>query len=163
MATFAGDLNQSVVKEKWDKIRIVCSQPFKRDLQFGLSFLKFYTTDTEETQEKFPASAVSASSRPSPEISSPKLLIVPKDFRPKQKNNYSSRQASSDESLLQRLSHTTPCKGSSKIVDQTSSLSRPSPSVPPPKSSSASNSNFNPDSPRFKFLQKINGLKDTKR
>ncbi|XP_018010396.1 uncharacterized protein LOC108667834 [Hyalella azteca] len=42
----ADDLNQAALKERWDRVRVTCTQPFKRGLQYGLAFLKFYCTDS---------------------------------------------------------------------------------------------------------------------
>jgi hypothetical protein len=41
----SGDLSKSALKSKWDRVRIICRQPFKPADPFGLSFLSFYTTD----------------------------------------------------------------------------------------------------------------------
>ena len=41
----SGDLSQSALKKKWDRVLITCRQPFKPAEPFGLSFLCFYTTD----------------------------------------------------------------------------------------------------------------------
>lgn len=40
---YTDDLNGEVVKEKWDKVRIVCIQPFRKDTQFGLSLFRIHT------------------------------------------------------------------------------------------------------------------------
>lgn len=46
---FIVDLDEKAVLERWDRIYITCHQPFKRGLQFGLAFLRFYTTDAVST------------------------------------------------------------------------------------------------------------------
>ncbi|KAJ6664846.1 hypothetical protein lerEdw1_005818 [Lerista edwardsae] len=38
-----GDFLASTLGEKWDRIRLVCSQPFNRHAQFGLSFIRIRT------------------------------------------------------------------------------------------------------------------------
>lgn len=43
-----------VCNEKWDLIKIVCTQPFNRHVQYGLSFVKVYCTEDEppKSEEK---------------------------------------------------------------------------------------------------------------
>ncbi|KAL3308172.1 X-ray repair complementing defective repair in Chinese hamster cells 1, partial [Cichlidogyrus casuarinus] len=36
----------TVASEKWDFIRVVCSQPFNKNLRYGLSFIKFYSPES---------------------------------------------------------------------------------------------------------------------
>ncbi|XP_045593747.1 uncharacterized protein [Procambarus clarkii] len=38
-----GDMSSEAFREKWDKVRIVCLQPFRKDTQFGLSLLRLHT------------------------------------------------------------------------------------------------------------------------
>uniref|UniRef100_A0A8C7E1W2 XRCC1 N-terminal domain containing 1, N-terminal like n=1 Tax=Naja naja TaxID=35670 RepID=A0A8C7E1W2_NAJNA len=46
-----GDLLASALAEKWDRVRLTCSQPFHRHAQFGLAFIRIRTPeDTEESQ-----------------------------------------------------------------------------------------------------------------
>ncbi|XP_015745445.1 short transient receptor potential channel 2-like [Python bivittatus] len=46
-----GDLLASAMAEKWDRVRLICSQPFNRHTQFGLFFLRIRTPrDTEDSQ-----------------------------------------------------------------------------------------------------------------
>ncbi|XP_019617369.1 PREDICTED: uncharacterized protein LOC109464737 [Branchiostoma belcheri] len=40
-------LSEEGRSEMWDRVRIICRQPFRKDLQFGLSFLRLRTPDTE--------------------------------------------------------------------------------------------------------------------
>uniref|UniRef100_A0A1I8HKJ5 XRCC1_N domain-containing protein n=1 Tax=Macrostomum lignano TaxID=282301 RepID=A0A1I8HKJ5_9PLAT len=42
-------LHKPACNEKWDKIRVVCSQPFSKSLQYGLSFIKFVSADEAAT------------------------------------------------------------------------------------------------------------------
>ncbi|KAK7084631.1 Transient receptor putative cation channel, subfamily C, member, partial [Halocaridina rubra] len=37
------DFNSEAAKEKWDRVRIICTQPFRKDAQFGLSLLRLHT------------------------------------------------------------------------------------------------------------------------
>lgn len=38
--------------EKWDRIKIVCTQPFNRHVQYGLSFITFHSPECKEPQPK---------------------------------------------------------------------------------------------------------------
>lgn len=40
---FAADFLEPAVGQKWDRVRLTCSQPFSRQGQFGLSFLRLRT------------------------------------------------------------------------------------------------------------------------
>lgn len=40
-------LSKPECDEKWDRIKIVCTQPFNKHVQYGLSFIKFHTSDKE--------------------------------------------------------------------------------------------------------------------
>lgn len=33
------------MEKKWDRVRIVCSQPFRKNMQFGLTFFKLHSQD----------------------------------------------------------------------------------------------------------------------
>nr|XP_033804031.1 putative short transient receptor potential channel 2-like protein isoform X4 [Geotrypetes seraphini] len=46
-----GDFLPASLSEKWDRVRITCSQPFHKHSQFGLSFLRFRTPLDEEKNE----------------------------------------------------------------------------------------------------------------
>ncbi|XP_042890542.1 uncharacterized protein LOC122265347 isoform X2 [Penaeus japonicus] len=46
------DLDQDAVKEKWDRVRIICTQPFRKDTQFGLALFCLHTTDECHVQEE---------------------------------------------------------------------------------------------------------------
>lgn len=45
-------LVQSVIDEKWDLIKIICTQPFNKHVQYGLSFIKIYVATSETKEEK---------------------------------------------------------------------------------------------------------------
>nr|XP_046254927.1 DNA repair protein XRCC1 isoform X2 [Scatophagus argus] len=36
-------LQKSTAQEKWDKVKIVCSQPYSKNIAYGLSFVKFHS------------------------------------------------------------------------------------------------------------------------
>uniref|UniRef100_A0A1B0GII8 Putative dna repair protein xrcc1 anoplophora glabripennis n=1 Tax=Lutzomyia longipalpis TaxID=7200 RepID=A0A1B0GII8_LUTLO len=44
-------LVEDVVKEKWDFVKIVCSQPFNAHTQYGLSFITIYSPEEEIKEE----------------------------------------------------------------------------------------------------------------
>ncbi|XP_047477655.1 uncharacterized protein LOC125031152 isoform X2 [Penaeus chinensis] len=49
------DLDQNAVKEKWDRVRIICTQPFRKDAQFGLALFCLHTTDESHVQDEVSA------------------------------------------------------------------------------------------------------------
>ncbi|KAK9402694.1 short transient receptor potential channel 2-like [Crotalus adamanteus] len=59
-----GDLLPSALAEKWDRVRVTCSQPFNRHAQFGLAFLRIRTPQDTEGSPGEPAA-------PSPSQASP--------------------------------------------------------------------------------------------
>lgn len=44
-------LNKDVASEKWDRIKVVCTQPFNKNLQYGLSFVT--VSSAAEVKERF--------------------------------------------------------------------------------------------------------------
>ena len=46
-------LNQSVVDDKWNQVKVVCNQPFNKHTQYGLSFIS--VTGTSALPQKSPA------------------------------------------------------------------------------------------------------------
>lgn len=65
-------LIQSVATEKWELVKVVCTQPYNKQQQFGLSFVKFHiaadATDTTAPKPLVPDKflATSATSAASP-------------------------------------------------------------------------------------------------
>lgn len=46
---FAHDsLSDPERKEKWDRIKIVCTQPFNKHMQYGLSFIVLHCSESKE-------------------------------------------------------------------------------------------------------------------
>ncbi|XP_057669634.1 DNA repair protein XRCC1 [Diorhabda carinulata] len=41
-------LSKPECNEKWDRVKIICSQPFNRHVQFGLSFITLHSNETKE-------------------------------------------------------------------------------------------------------------------
>lgn len=39
------DLSKSCIDEMWDKVKVVCVQPFNKSQPYGLSFISFRTDD----------------------------------------------------------------------------------------------------------------------
>ncbi|XP_077432235.1 DNA repair protein XRCC1 [Vanacampus margaritifer] len=39
-----GQLQKSTSQEKWDRVKIVCSQPYSKNIAYGLAFVKFHST-----------------------------------------------------------------------------------------------------------------------
>ncbi|XP_071441192.1 DNA repair protein XRCC1 isoform X2 [Hetaerina americana] len=52
---FASDkLDKAVQKEKWDRIKVVCTQPYNKHMQYGLSFITFHSDSGQEGDEPKP-------------------------------------------------------------------------------------------------------------
>ncbi|RUS76889.1 hypothetical protein EGW08_015358 [Elysia chlorotica] len=46
-------LNKTTADKKWDRVKIVCTQPFAKTSQYGLSFIKFHSpSDQKDTEVK---------------------------------------------------------------------------------------------------------------
>ncbi|XP_065056001.1 DNA repair protein XRCC1-like [Rhopilema esculentum] len=43
-------LNKAVASEKWDRVKLVCSQPYNKDDGYGLSFINLHSPPQEEKQ-----------------------------------------------------------------------------------------------------------------
>ncbi|KAM8976889.1 protein XNDC1N [Pelodytes ibericus] len=63
-----GDFISEVAIEKWDRLRIICSQPFNKQDLFGLSFIRLRSTRSEEdlTQDAAVTPNISQDDGPSP-------------------------------------------------------------------------------------------------
>ncbi|KAH7985771.1 hypothetical protein HPB52_025412 [Rhipicephalus sanguineus] len=57
----AEKLSQSFAKEKWDRIKIVCTQPFNKSIQYGLAFIKLHSPE-ENTSKVEPSPKTSLGS-----------------------------------------------------------------------------------------------------
>lgn len=44
----SSSLITTVAAEEWDRVQVVCTQPFNRSIQYGLSFISFITDDPGE-------------------------------------------------------------------------------------------------------------------
>jgi DNA-repair protein XRCC1 len=45
------DLNKATQSEKWDRVRIVCTQPFNKQLQYGISFITVHAPEEESASK----------------------------------------------------------------------------------------------------------------
>lgn len=51
----AQELNKATLTEKWDRVRLVCTQPFNQHLKYGLSFVTINGQEDESTSKKTPS------------------------------------------------------------------------------------------------------------
>nr|XP_056714786.1 protein XNDC1N [Euleptes europaea] len=67
-----GDFLAGVLGEKWDRVRLTCSQPFNKHAQFGLSFVRIRTPSDDDSKTDLPSSPAQAPPEPtgSPWLSS---------------------------------------------------------------------------------------------
>ncbi|KAI0231139.1 hypothetical protein LSAT2_018469 [Lamellibrachia satsuma] len=49
-----GDFLAEAKNEAWDRLKITCCQPFRKDVQFGISMLQIWSTDPPETDHGLP-------------------------------------------------------------------------------------------------------------
>ena len=47
------EMNKTTQNEKWDRVRLVCTQPFNRQLKFGLSFVTIHAVEKEAPNIKY--------------------------------------------------------------------------------------------------------------
>ncbi|KAM5181642.1 protein XNDC1N [Mantella aurantiaca] len=66
-----GDFLEETAGEKWDRLRITCSQPFNKQAQYGLSFLRLRSALEEEDPNSTPAT------HPHPEKAPPLSDVLP--------------------------------------------------------------------------------------
>ena len=50
----ADKLNSEIAKEKWDTIKAVCTQPFNKNIKYGLSFITVHSAEQKETPVEKP-------------------------------------------------------------------------------------------------------------
>ena len=48
---FPASFCQDVANERWDRVRVICSQPFNKERQFGLQFIDFVADDKQSSCE----------------------------------------------------------------------------------------------------------------
>lgn len=47
----SGSLMKPALEESWDRVKVVCTQPFNKSHPFGLSFISFLTDEEDETSK----------------------------------------------------------------------------------------------------------------
>lgn len=101
-------LMPEVLDEKWDLIKVTCSQGFNRHVKFGLSFVKVYTPDA--------ASTLSSSLS----VSSP--LQLAKNASPKEKKSCDETLGLPKNNVFARFRMRLDSSDSDKESDSSSSL-----------------------------------------
>ena len=51
----ADKLDSEIAKEKWDLIKVVCSQPFNKNLKYGLTFICIHSEDEANEMKQLSA------------------------------------------------------------------------------------------------------------
>lgn len=46
------DLNQDLLTERWDRIKIICTQPFNKHVKYGIAFLTLTSPSEGQKEEK---------------------------------------------------------------------------------------------------------------
>ncbi|CAG0891750.1 unnamed protein product [Darwinula stevensoni] len=100
----SGDMSHGALSEKWDRVRIICCQPFRKDSQFGLSFIRIYSDNND----------VHVSLEASPLVPKTELLFrglqLPSPKQPKLSSNVLALEQS------RHFSGTSPMSGSKNGV-----------------------------------------------
>lgn len=98
-------LSKPECDEKWDRIKIVCTQPFNKHVQFGISFVTLHSNESKLAAPPNPTKIGNFSIRPkSPDmLSAGNLFAKRKDYKQNDKTTTAAaaiRDASSSSSLL---------------------------------------------------------------
>ena len=46
------NLTEESLADEWDRIKVVCSQPYKKDSQFGLAFIRLRSLEDKKDQDQ---------------------------------------------------------------------------------------------------------------
>lgn len=65
----ADKLSKTVANEKWDRVKVVCTQPFNKNITYGLSFIKFHSPP-----ENSAASTTSAMATTNDDLTNPQKI-----------------------------------------------------------------------------------------
>ncbi|XP_035825741.1 DNA repair protein XRCC1 isoform X2 [Aplysia californica] len=137
-------LNKLTAAQKWDRVKIVCTQPFSKTSQYGLSFVKFHSPpsagDSEPKVKRFGAFSVRESGEEDIPVGSlfanrSKLSSV--DAPPTPNGAAAMRAATrlADEQLKNKPSSSTPSLSSTPVTKD-EPRKRPAASSPPHSSKS---------------------------
>ncbi|XP_019724633.1 DNA repair protein XRCC1 isoform X1 [Hippocampus comes] len=163
-----GQLQKSTAQEKWDRVKIVCSQPYSKNIAYGLAFVKFHSppdkndppvtspklTKLGQFRVKDDAPASGSSIQPGSLFFSAKSSPSPKASPQSNKLSYAAAalQAAGPAAPASTppSSSTSPQAAAKKKFEF--SKERQSASGPPPakKSSPGSSPEFKPSTPKVK-------------
>uniref|UniRef100_A0A8C4WUZ1 BRCT domain-containing protein n=1 Tax=Eptatretus burgeri TaxID=7764 RepID=A0A8C4WUZ1_EPTBU len=130
------DLCKPMLLSRWDRIKVVCSQPFKKTLPFGLSFLRIHSPSLEnETNTEEPDSGVARiANDPKPfgrlgAFSLREMDASAQELKPG--SLFFNRHASTCSSLSHTVTSTAPTYAQSALLSShLSSLTSTSPTQP---------------------------------
>lgn len=71
------DLLPDVRDDKWDLVKMVCTQPFNKHAQYGLGFVKIYTAQATSTEP--PSTQINCDSSPKVKLSCQDVLKLPEN------------------------------------------------------------------------------------
>ena len=69
-------LSKSALEEKWDRAKVVCTQPFNKSQPYGLSFISFITDDEKEKNGELVKSLLIPLSVQLPNRQRDQLLVI---------------------------------------------------------------------------------------
>lgn len=99
------DLLPDVRDEKWDLVKLVCTQPFNKHAQYGLGFVKIYTNQATATES--PATQQMKNESPKAKVSCQDVLKLPENnvfsqFRFRQDSSDSDKESETSSSLFSK-------------------------------------------------------------
>ncbi|XP_061633115.1 DNA repair protein XRCC1 isoform X1 [Phyllopteryx taeniolatus] len=131
-----GQLQKSTAQEKWDRVKIVCSQPYSKNIAYGLAFVKFH----------------SPSDKNDPPVTSPKLTKLGQ-FRVKDDAPASGSSIQPGSLFFSAKSNTSPKASpqSNKLSYAAAALQAAGPAAPPAAPPSSSTPPQAPAKRKFEF------------
>lgn len=103
------DLMPDVSNEKWDLIKITCTQHFNKHVQYGVSFVKVHTADAMSTSATA-SPVVSVAKSPKEKKGCDEALELPKNsvfaqFKMRSDSSDSDKEAEQSSSLFSKWKH----------------------------------------------------------
>ncbi|XP_061675153.1 DNA repair protein XRCC1 isoform X2 [Syngnathoides biaculeatus] len=131
-----GQLQKSTAQEKWDRVKIVCSQPYSKNIAYGLAFVKFHSPPDKND----------------PPVTSPKLTKLGQ-FRVKDDTAASGSSIQPGSLFFSTKSNTSPkvSPQSNKLSYAAATLQAAGPAGPPTAPPSSSTSPQAPAKRKFEF------------
>ncbi|XP_030014504.1 DNA repair protein XRCC1 isoform X1 [Sphaeramia orbicularis] len=134
----ANQLQKSTAQEKWDRVKIVCSQPYSKNIAYGLAFVKFHSPPDKNDPQPMSSPKLTklGQFRVKDESPSSTSSIQPGSLffnRENTEKNSNALKVSPQSEKLSYAAAALQAGGSSHSASQASSSSSVSPQQPPAK------------------------------